>query len=222
MDVYQVGCGIAFGLAFLFGPCIAWPEYVEADDVGPLDIRRVMLVVFVLCTTLELALVVSGDLAVWSLGLVLMSNVWGMLDAFLRFPVVQPLLSFFTGKQALLVLLKTWCYISGFHNASERLGLFVIVLLGLVFLMPLLYITALPIDDPVTQAAKHDVVDVDIAVRFFRTVYNPAARAQAAAAWRCKRHRAVVQVVHKLPYTRKMALSLFPVLHPHLRPGPCV
>lgn len=222
MDLLQI-CGFfTFGIMFLFGPCLAWPEFVESEGVRNCDIRAVMLTVFGICSLTELLLWQRGDLETWSLGLIAISNAWGMLDAVLRFPVIHGPRSFFFWKQVFLLLLKTWCYVVGFHSAITRLAVFVVALLGLVFVMPLLYVTALPIGDKVLESAKHDAVDVDIALRLLRLCYDDVARSRAAAQWRCATHRAVYQVASRYRCMRKVAVIAFPLLSPQLRCGPTV
>lgn len=222
MDLFEI-CGFTFfGTMFLFGPCLAWPEFVEAEGVRNSDIRRVMMTVFSICTLVELLLWMNGDIETWSLGLIAVSNVWGMLDAVLRFPVIHGPRSFFFWKQLFLLLLKTWCYVVGFHSAITRLAVFVVALLGLVFVMPLLYITALPIGDKVLQAVKHDAVDVDITLQFLRLCHDDAARSRAAASLRSIMHRTVYKAASRWSCLRKGALLIFPLLSPHLRCGPTV
>jgi len=207
-----------FAALFLAGPCLAWPEFVEHERVCHTHIRRALLRALAVCTLIEAWLWLSGDLETWSFGLIFVVNCWGTLDAVLRFPVIHNFSSMFVCKQLALVMLKVLCYVCGFHDAVDRLALFVIALLGLVFTLPLLYITALPIGDSAQLHMKHDAVDKDLFVRFLQVFHDPQSRAEV----RSTRDKLTVCAAKAVPLLRHRALRSYPHLAGQLRHGPSV
>jgi len=167
---------------------------------------------------IEAWLWLSGDLETWSFALIFVVNCWGTLDAVLRFPVMHSFSSMFVWKQLALVMLKVMCYVCGFHDAVDRLALFVIALLGLVFTLPLLYITALPMGDSPQMHMKHDAVDKDLFVRCLQVFHDPESQAYI----RMARDKLTVGVAKVVPSTRRRVLRSYPHLAGQLRQGPTV
>lgn len=215
--VYIIGYCF-FAILFLAGPCLAWPEFVEHERVCHTHIRKALLRALAVCTLIETWLWLSGDLESWSFGLIFLANSWGTLDAVLRFPVLHSFSSTFVWKQLALVMLKVVCYVCGFHDAVDRLALFVIALLGLVFTMPLLYITALPMGDSAQLHMAHDAVDKDLLVRCLQVFHDPESRAQISTA----RDKLTVGVAKAVPPLRHPVLKSCPHLAGQLRQGPTV
>lgn len=218
MMLFQVIGYCLFAALFLAGPCLAWPEFVESERVCHTHIRRALLRALAVCTLIEAWLWLSGDLETWSFALIFVVNCWGTLDAVLRFPVMHSWSSIFVWKQLALVMLKVMCYVCGFHDAVDRLALFVIALLGLVFTMPLLYITALPIGDSVQLHMKHDAVDQDLFMRALKVFFDQHAQAEIKIA----RDQLAVGTAKVVPVLRQRVIKSFPHLAPALRQGPSV
>jgi hypothetical protein len=212
-----VGYGL-FAALFLAGPCLAWPEFVEHETVCHTHIRRALLRALAVCTLIEAWLWLSGDLETWSFGLIFLVNCWGTLDAVLRFPVLHSFSSMFVWKQLALVMLKVMCYVCGFHDAVDRLALFVIALLGLVFTLPLLYITALPLGDTPQVHMKHDAIDQDLVMRVVSAFHDPQSHAQIRAA----KDKLTVGVAKAVPLLRQRVARTCPRLAGQLRQGPSV
>ena len=79
----------------------------------------------------------------WVIAVIVLNNVWGLLDAAMRYPVVYDLDTFFTLKQVVLVASKTVAYALGFVKIGKHTGWFLFSLFGLVWTAPLLYLMAL-------------------------------------------------------------------------------
>jgi len=167
---------------------------------------------------IEAWLWLSGDLETWSFALIFVVNCWGTLDAVLRFPVMHSFSSMFVWKQLTLVMLKVMCYVCGFHDAVDRLALFVIALLGLVFTLPLLYITALPMGDSIQMHMKHDAIDQDLFMRVLKVFHDQNAQAEVRAA----RDKLTVCAAKMAPLLRPTVIRSLPHLAPQLRHGPSV
>jgi len=215
---FEVVGYFVFAALFLAGPCLAWPEFVEHEHVCHTHIRRALLRALAVCTLIEAWLWLSGDLETWSFALIFVVNCWGTLDAVLRFPVQHSFCSMFVWKQLALVMLKVMCYVCGFHDAVDRLALFVIALLGLVFTLPLLYITALPLGDTAQVHMKHDAIDRDLFVRLLQVFHDP----QSQAHIRATKDHMTVGVAKAVPFVRQRVLKTCPHLASHLRQGPSV
>jgi len=124
----------------------------------------------------------------------------------------------FVWKQLALVMLKVMCYVCGFHDAVDRLALFVIALLGLVFTLPLLYITALPMGDSPQMHMKHDAIDKDLFVRCLQVYHDPESQAHI----RMARDKLTIGLVKVVPSMRRRVLRSCPHLAGQLRQGPSV
>ena len=74
-------------------------------------------------------------------------NVWGYLDAVLRFPSVPQLESFFCLKPIIGVILKTVAYSIGFIDIHKWALLFLSALFLNVWLLPILYVLVIPYGD---------------------------------------------------------------------------
>merc|ERR1719316_745 len=116
MALLLVGCYIAFAVAFSLGLCWMWPDFVEEAD--PSQVRQVLCVIFWIMLFVELWVWWCGYTKTWTIGVMLLSQGWGIFDAILRFPVVHDLESWFTLKNALLTLLRIVVYILGFKDIT--------------------------------------------------------------------------------------------------------
>lgn len=209
-----------FILFFAVGACWFWPDFVDSND--PPQIRMALHTLLAVETALEVAIWASGMVRPWVLAVIFVANVWGMLDAFLRFPVVHDIDSLFGLKQVILITLKLIGYAIGFHNVGKYVGWFVLIILCCVFTVPILWLTALPIGDVTSYHQKHDRVDVDLAVRLWHVVRHKEERAMAAI--RCKNvlRKMLVFVATGAPFLRSMILRWDPSLARALRKAPGV
>mmetsp|Transcript_35799 Transcript_35799/g.102890 ORF Transcript_35799/g.102890 Transcript_35799/m.102890 type:complete len:222 (+) Transcript_35799:82-747(+) len=209
-----------FILVFAIGVCWLWPDFVDTTE--PPRVRTVLHAILLLETAVEVALWSWDVLRPWMLAVILISNCWGMMDAFLRFPVVHSIDSLFGLKQVVLITAKLIGYALGFRNVSKHVGWFVLLILCCVFTLPILWLTALPIGDVTSYHQKHDAVDVDVVLRVARAVRDPRERAVAVAQLKLLGRRAIVNLVQVCPFLRGPALRLDPSLSRVLRQKPAV
>ena len=105
------------------------------------------------------------------LPVVLFINIYGFLDAVVRFPSVPQLESYFCGKLFLSVLGKTVVYAVGFIGIKHWALLFLSALFLNVWLLPVLYVLAIPFGD---TSPFHK--DRDMLVRLFLCAADPKER----------------------------------------------
>mmetsp|Transcript_127445 Transcript_127445/g.318201 ORF Transcript_127445/g.318201 Transcript_127445/m.318201 type:complete len:223 (-) Transcript_127445:114-782(-) len=208
--VALVAAYVVFIILFAVGICWLWPDFVDCSD--PPQIRWALHLILALLTLMEVSIWLSGVLKPWMILVILLCNGWGLWDAFLRFPIVHDLDSLFSLKQVCLVTLKLCGYALGFRNVGKYVGWFVLIVLCCVFLVPILWLTALPIGDVTSYHQKHDAVDMDIAVRLYRACCNPTDRAAAVARCRAKARSTLVVLVQACPCLKGPALRWDPSL----------
>lgn len=212
-----VAAYVIFIILFAVGVCWLWPDFVDCSD--PPQIRAALHVILAVLTLLEVGIWLFGALKPWMILVILLCNGWGLLDAFLRFPIVHDLDSLFSLKQVGLVTLKLCGYALGFRNVGKYVGWFVLVVLCCVFLVPILWMTALPIGDVNSYHQKHGAVDVDIAVRLYRACCNPTDRAAAGARCRAQVRWLLVLLVQACPFLKGPAVRWDPSLARVVTPG---
>eukprot|EP00931_Biecheleriopsis_adriatica_P013303 TRINITY_DN114665_c0_g1_i1.p1 TRINITY_DN114665_c0_g1~~TRINITY_DN114665_c0_g1_i1.p1 ORF type:complete len:232 (-),score=27.94 TRINITY_DN114665_c0_g1_i1:56-724(-) len=213
-------CYLVFILCFALGVCWLWPEFVDTRD--PPSIRSWLYAMVLLLTIEELCAYANDVVSGRALIAILLCNVWGHLDAFLRFPVVHDLDSFFGLKQVCLLLLKLVGYIFGFRDIGRYVGWFVLALLVNVLTLPILWLTALPIGDVSSYHQKHDVVDMDVLMRIWRFVTVPSERTVAATRLKASARKGVVALVQVAPFLKPLAVRCDPALTRILRKAPAV
>mmetsp|Transcript_36946 Transcript_36946/g.81099 ORF Transcript_36946/g.81099 Transcript_36946/m.81099 type:complete len:224 (-) Transcript_36946:76-747(-) len=206
----MLGCYFVYFLLFAMGACWLWPEFV--DDSEPPRIRGALLFFLLLESCVEVAVWSCGAVKAWVIVIVVLANCWGMLDALLRYPVVHDVDTFFSVKQAVLIVSKFAGYGLGFKNMSKHAGWFILMVLVCIFTVPVLWLTALPIGDFTRVHQKHGRVDVDLAVRIWRFISDPTER--AAAASQCQRwlRQALVVAAKAAPGLRNVILKKDPTL----------
>lgn len=209
---------VFFVLFFAFGVCWLWPDYVDEHEPGPA--RRIMIWILVLESCVEGGIWLSGIVRWWVVIAVFLANAWGMLDAFLRYPVVHDIDSPFGIKQVVLLLLKLVAYALGFKQIEKKIGWFVLIVLCCVFSLPILWLVALPIGDGIVYHQKHDRVDVDIAIRCWRAIALPVERAEAILHFRRVGRQLLLQVSEVAPFLQPAVLKLDPSLGRLLRKAP--
>jgi len=140
----------------------------------PETTRRALFLIVATLSGVELHHVWTGHMYGWMVPVILVGNVWGFLDAVLRFPIVYDVGTFFTLKQCFLVTFKVVSLSCGFEDLNYENMLWLLAILVVNAFFPLLYTLALPIDDDVVEQrlAAHDVVDVDLALRVIELATN--------------------------------------------------
>jgi len=204
-------CAIAGGFGILWG----WTVFLETAT--PRQVRVSLYCTVALCTVVETGMWYAGMIKDWVLALVWLNNIWGLLDAALRFPIVYDVDTFFTLKQAVLVALKTVGYALGFIKLGKRTGWFLFALFVCVWTIPLLYLMALPIGDSVLQNAKTDSVDADITVRLYRLLMHPAERKEAMLRIRHYRHSVALWLATHVSFLRPLIMKSAPAVAQKLR-----
>eukprot|EP00747_Dinoflagellata_sp_TGD_P167893 gnl/TRDRNA2_/TRDRNA2_193175_c0_seq1.p1 gnl/TRDRNA2_/TRDRNA2_193175_c0~~gnl/TRDRNA2_/TRDRNA2_193175_c0_seq1.p1 ORF type:complete len:222 (-),score=24.45 gnl/TRDRNA2_/TRDRNA2_193175_c0_seq1:164-829(-) len=204
----------AFILVFAIGVCWLWPDFVDSNE--PPRVRTALHCILAFEFMLEFAVFLSGMVKSWLLPAVILCNGWGMLDAFLRYPIVHDIDSLFGMKQVCLLTLKLLAYSLAFVNISKHVGWFVLCVLAFIFTVPILWLTALPIGDIASYHAKTDSVDVDIAVRLWNIALNPTERAQTVAHCKLLGRHLALKVAQVAPFMKPMVCRVDPALERHL------
>ena len=200
----------AYVTCFVLGVCRSWPQFVETNE--PDKVRRSLFGLWVLLTLEEWLLYILGVVSLWSLIILLFCNVWGHLDAFLRFPIVHDLDSFFALKQLFLLLFKIGGYLLGFKMLRQNLAWAVLVLLLNVCTLPIIWLTALPIGDVTSYHQKHDVKDQDLALRLWRVVLVPTDRSAAMTSLKSSGRKMLAALANAMPWLKPWVLRIDPVM----------
>lgn len=147
-----------------------WGAYLEEHEHDPGRVRAVMVIILAIVTAMEMGLAAYGLVRPRTAVISLLVNLWGGMDALLRFPASHDLESWFSVKQILLLSIKTMGYAWGFLSFRQNLGKFIGLLLLNIWGLPVLYLMALPLD-PLEQVAD-DEYNVDLAYRVLQLVTN--------------------------------------------------
>mmetsp|Transcript_45033 Transcript_45033/g.106975 ORF Transcript_45033/g.106975 Transcript_45033/m.106975 type:complete len:226 (-) Transcript_45033:110-787(-) len=208
------GAYFLFILVFAIGVCWLWPDFVDSATArGDFKkIRRALQASLLLQVAAELSVWSSGQLWSWMLFVIVFTNFWGMFDAFLRYPIVHDIDSLFGLKQVLLITARVCCYALGFKSIAHNAGWFVLLLLVCIFSLPILWLTALPIGDHSSYHMKHDVVDVDIAVRIWSCACSPTERKELRTRMRVWSRSATVRLAQAAPALKPVIVSWDPSL----------
>jgi len=159
--------GITLLGLFLLGLIVAaWASFLDVHEHKPVKVRSVMLGILGAATLCELCLSYCGLTQAWVLVVVLGVNLWGWLDALLRFPVAHDLDSLFAAKQFVLLTVKTLSYAFGIVGFRQHIGEFLMLALLNIWCLPILYLMALPFHP--AQKAATDGRDVDLIVRLWQ------------------------------------------------------
>jgi len=208
-----------FIIAFGVGACWLWPDYVDSHDF--VQVRGKLLQAWVLEMCFELVIWYSGCVKSLCFVAIIVANVWGMLDAFLRYPVVHDIDTLFGLKQLFLILIKLIAYTAGFVNIAKDVGLFVLLLLSSTCVLPIVWLVSLPIVD-VGSHFGHSVEDVDLAVRLYRLASRPAQRVKLASDLKLFLRRSAVKVVRFAPFVKSLVIAIDPSLTWTLRGAPSI
>eukprot|EP00441_Pelagodinium_beii_P046704 CAMPEP_0197620796 /NCGR_PEP_ID=MMETSP1338-20131121/1540_1 /TAXON_ID=43686 ORGANISM="Pelagodinium beii, Strain RCC1491" /NCGR_SAMPLE_ID=MMETSP1338 /ASSEMBLY_ACC=CAM_ASM_000754 /LENGTH=254 /DNA_ID=CAMNT_0043190071 /DNA_START=79 /DNA_END=844 /DNA_ORIENTATION=- len=147
-----------------------WGAYLEEHEHDPGRVRAVMVIILAIVTAMEMGLAAYGLVRPRTAVISLLVNLWGGMDALLRFPASHDLESWFSVKQIILLSIKTMGYAWGFLSFRQNLGKFIGLLLLNIWGLPVLYLMALPLD-PLEQVAD-DEYNVDLAYRVLQLVTN--------------------------------------------------
>mmetsp|Transcript_84942 Transcript_84942/g.218808 ORF Transcript_84942/g.218808 Transcript_84942/m.218808 type:complete len:229 (+) Transcript_84942:74-760(+) len=177
---------LAKALCALGGLCAAvwsWGSFLDKHEHEPAHVRASMFLVVVLVTSTELILALSGVVAPWVVLVSLTANIWGSLDAVLRFPAAHEVESFFSIKQFVLLLIKTFAFLRGFESVKMHVMKAICVLIFNTWCLPVLYLMALPLD-ACENVHSNDENDVDLLRKLWQLVFHGPERRQAIATCR--------------------------------------
>lgn len=181
--------GLVIGVFLLLGLLVwAWGTFLDKYEHDPGRIRAVMFLILSVITATELSFAADGFTYPWVAGVSLAANIWGGLDALLRYPAAHDLESFFAVKQLLLLIVKTFAYAFGVVSFRNNIAKFLVELLLNIWGLPVIYLMALPLD-PAEQVVKDDTYDVDIAVRLWQLAVCSKERRQCLATCRSWWHK---------------------------------
>merc|ERR1719296_144754 len=144
-----------------------WGAYLDKHEHDPGRVRAMMFIVLMMVSLTEIGLMSQGYVESWVLSLSLLANIWGGLDAVLRYPAAHDFESFFTWKQILLVATKTVAYSFGMVSFKQDLCIFLLVLFLNIWGLPVCYLMALPMD-PREQVIAPGAYDADLLLRIWQ------------------------------------------------------
>mmetsp|Transcript_2707 Transcript_2707/g.6360 ORF Transcript_2707/g.6360 Transcript_2707/m.6360 type:complete len:221 (+) Transcript_2707:36-698(+) len=210
----------AYVILFTMGVCWFWPDYVDCSE--PPKVRKILFIIGFVLSFEEWLLYVGGVVPTWTFAVLQFCNVWGLFDAFLRFPIVHDLDSFFAAKQVFLILFKVTGYLLGFRSLTKHLAWVVLILLLNVCTVPIVWLTALPIGDVNSYHQKHDVTDQDLALRLWCALMVPSERAVAVAHIKGSVRKFLASAAIAVPMLKPIVLRMDPALVRVLRKAPAV
>lgn len=178
-----------------------WGSFLDIHEHNPARVRSVMTTILAFSTLCELGFSSYGWTCSWVATVSLIVNIWGGLDALLRFPAAHELESFFSAKQVCLLLVKTFSYAFGMIDFRQHIGKFLIVLLIIIWGLPVLYLMALPLD-PAEQVAADESDDVDILVKVWRLLTSCNERQRCVKTGKNWAHRCLYSASKTSPVAR--------------------
>ncbi|KAF4684050.1 hypothetical protein FOZ60_008320 [Perkinsus olseni] len=135
----------------------AWTTFVELQP--PRAVRNSMLTVLLLITLLEVYLYAAGLASCRWLNFLFVAflcNFWGLFDVLRTFPRIRDLDSWQSAKLTVLLMLKTFAYCLCLAYNSSRAVLFMITTFTNVWLLPIMFLVALPYGFEVTEGPRLD------------------------------------------------------------------
>lgn len=143
-----------------------WGSFLDRNEHNPGRSRAVLFIGLSVVTTAELGLAAIGMATLKASTMSLLINLWGGMDAVMRFPASHDLESWFSVKQFALLCLKSVVYACGFVSLKQNAGMFVAMLLLNIWGLPVLFLMALPLDP--REQRVDDESDVDLAFRVWQ------------------------------------------------------
>mmetsp|Transcript_4732 Transcript_4732/g.13835 ORF Transcript_4732/g.13835 Transcript_4732/m.13835 type:complete len:229 (-) Transcript_4732:398-1084(-) len=206
---YVFSLGLVFAVVLMFsalGVAVwAWGCFLDSYEHDPDRVRKWMLGILAFTVATELGLAGSGVVPAWVAVFSLVANLWGGLDAVLRYPAAHDLESFFSVKQFFLLTVKTFAYAFGIVSFKLHIVKFLLVLLFNTWGLPVLYLMALPLD-VCEQVAKDDDYDVDLAVRVWQLTLSPTERSKCMATFQSWWYRKLSTASESSTLARKLVL----------------
>jgi hypothetical protein len=160
---------------------------------NPASIRATMLLILGIASACEISFSYFGLTQHWVAVVAVAINLWGGLDALLRFPAAHDIESFFAVKQLLLLFAKLFAYAFGIIHLRRHINEFVMILILLIWTLPVLYLMALPLN-PAEQVADNDCDDVDLVVKVWELSTCRTERQRCLKTCRTWLHRSLFAV----------------------------
>jgi len=167
----------------------AWGLFLDKYEHDPGRVRAVMFLVLSVITATEIGFAMDGFILPWVAWVSVAVNLWGPLDALLRYPAAHELESFFAVKQFALLVGKTFAFAFGVISLKTNIIKFMVELN--IWGLPVIYLMALPLD-PAEQLLKDDSYDVDLAVRVWQLAMCSRERRVCIATCRTWWHKNLV------------------------------
>jgi len=179
---------IIMGLIALLFITWLWGKFLDNFEHDPAKVQTAMYLVLLMSSATEAGFAFCELMYNWPICVGFIANVWGRLDALLRFPAGHDMGSFFSLKQFFLQILKMLCFAFGFRSFRRDCCIVVLILLLDNIALPVMYLMALPLD-PAEQVLKDDSYDVDLIVRVYWLLIHPHERLQLYTSCRACLHR---------------------------------
>jgi len=186
-----LGITLVLVICFNLVACL-WGIFLCRFERDPACIRRVMALVLFAAVVTQVLFATCGFIHPWVAKLSVFIDVWGGLDAILRYPARHELESFFSAKQFSLQATKVVAYVGGFRHMREHTAKFAAGLLFNHWGLSFLYLAALAVGCP---CAEDEERDVDLALRAWRVVAYPKHRSECYIS--CQRwwHRRLLNII---------------------------
>jgi hypothetical protein len=178
-----------------------WGSFLDVNVHNPGKVRSAMIVILVCSTMCELGFSSYEWTHQWVGMIALAVNIWGGLDAVLRFPSVHSFESFFSAKQVALLLVKTLAYAVGIIDFRQHIGKFLVVFIIIIWGLPVLWLMALPVDCA-AQVAADEYDNVDLVVKIWRLTTCRVDRQRCITTCRSWLHRRLFSASKASPIAR--------------------
>jgi len=197
------------GLLVLALLVVAWAFFLDAHEHNTTKVRSTLLSILGVATLAELGFSLCGLTHQWVTVVALIVNIWGWLDALLRFHAAHDALSLFATKQLLLLVAKTLSYAFGIIGLRQHIGIFLTVLLMNIWGLPVLYLMAVPVHLAEQPGATYER-DMDLIVRVWRTTTCKAERQQCLRSAKGVLHKGLFAVSQRSPMAKFALCSASP------------
>eukprot|EP00928_Gymnodinium_smaydae_P019598 TRINITY_DN17529_c0_g1_i2.p1 TRINITY_DN17529_c0_g1~~TRINITY_DN17529_c0_g1_i2.p1 ORF type:complete len:230 (+),score=22.98 TRINITY_DN17529_c0_g1_i2:63-752(+) len=188
---------------------VSWAAFLDRHEHQRMDIVRVFLGTFLsIAAVVEVWFCATGIVDTWALFLLLVADVWGGMDALIRFPAAHGIASAFTVKQIALSFLKVGALLCGCFGIRAHICQITALLLLDVIGLPLLYIMAQPMD-PSFQVVKREE-DIDLLVRAWRLAIRPKERRRCLAQIRARCRCGFLVAAERFTLARRAIVAISP------------
>ncbi|CAJ1342736.1 unnamed protein product [Effrenium voratum] len=152
-------------------------------------VKSAMMLLWLILTCMDWNVWRANRGSFWLLSVLVMTNVWGWLDAVLRYPVLHDVDSFFVIKQLGVILLKMSWLITVFSQKKLSASGFVASAM-LTIVLPMFYCMLLPLDEnqQVYNIIKSSCNNEDLFKRVWRFFLHPRQKSKECVRVLSKNH----------------------------------